>query len=180
MGWNIQNRCSCGNLRYAKHTLVSTHQRSVWCFKHYNNMHWKDMATNRKLTGVPFRTPHHVIGMTGEWTDGAEANGLANMGETLLRMYTVMNEGTTTLSGICITDAKFGDYCLGCVIPTGDQLRPGEAFTCDVPSKVSSSARWSYSRMCLLYLYDPPVRGHTAQWDDSCRISAAVSHAGEH
>lgn len=143
MGWNIQNRHSCGNLRYAELTLVSTHQRSVLSFKHEKNMHWKYMATNRKLTGCPFRSPHHVIGMTGEWTDGAEANGLANMGERLLRMYTVMNEGTTTLSGICITDANFGDSCLGCVIPTGGQLQPGEAFTCDVASMVSSSARWS-------------------------------------
>lgn len=74
--------------------------------------------------------------------DGEENNQLADAGETLMRTYNVSNEGTTTLSELCITDEKFGVDCLACAVLDDGQLPPGTYFECTVSSAVSRSRNY--------------------------------------
>ncbi|CAM9724880.1 unnamed protein product, partial [Sphacelaria rigidula] len=83
------------------------------------------------LTGIGIIT----LGISGKWTDGAEGDGLANIGETISRTYTISNDGTTTLYSICIIDGGVGDQCVDC----DDELAPGAETRCEVTSLVSSS-----------------------------------------
>ncbi|CAM9777771.1 unnamed protein product, partial [Sphacelaria rigidula] len=83
------------------------------------------------LTGTASMT----LGISGKWTDGTDGDGLANVGETIGRTYTISNDGTTTLYNICITDEETGDQCVDC----DDELAPGAEARCEVTSLVSSS-----------------------------------------
>ena len=64
-----------------------------------------------------------------------EGDGLANVGETISRTYTISNDGTTTLFNICVIDEDVRDQCVNC----DDELAPGVETRCEVTSVVSSS-----------------------------------------
>lgn len=77
--------------------------------------------------------------VTGELIGGEDPNGVAKAGEMFARTYNVTNEGTTTLSSLCITDEKFGATCLECAVSDDVKLPPGESFVCTAASVVSDS-----------------------------------------
>lgn len=69
---------------------------------------------------------------------GGEGNTtVPNAGEALTRTYNVTNEGTTTLSNVCVTDDKLGAECLACTVPGDGELPPGGLMVCTIHSSVS-------------------------------------------
>ncbi|CAM9230892.1 unnamed protein product [Scytosiphon promiscuus] len=82
-------------------------------------------------------TPVVAIAVTGEWMDGEENNAVPNAGETLMRTYNITNEGTTSLTNVCITDGKFGDDCLSCTVSNDGDLPPGGLGVCTIPSSIT-------------------------------------------
>lgn len=73
-------------------------------------------------------------GVESTWTDGDEANNLANVGEKVSHICTIKNDGTTSLENFCITSDSFDEGCQEC--PRAGTLIPGEAFTCMIEIKV--------------------------------------------
>ncbi|CAN0509164.1 unnamed protein product, partial [Scytosiphon promiscuus] len=47
-----------------------------------------------------------------------------------MRTYNITNEGTTSLTNFCITDGKFGDDCLSCIVSNDGDLPPGGLGVC--------------------------------------------------
>lgn len=86
--------------------------------------------------------------------DGDEGHHVA--GETLTRTYNVTNEGTTTLSNICVIDEKFGKDCLACVVSDNGKLPPGDFFVCTFASlvRISCPEKCFYSLLVNIILLD--------------------------
>lgn len=98
-----------------------------------------------------------VTAVSATWTDGAEADGLANVGETVTHTFRLFNGGTTTLEGVCVTDESFSDACVDCLTADDGELAPGDDVTCSAISLVSvrptireSTPSTSSSRLIIL------------------------------
>lgn len=92
---------------------------------------------------------HGTTGVSSVWTDGAENDGLSNVGENATHSIIVKNEGTTTLSGFCIASTRFVGGCQDCQSP--DSLAPGDTFICTLVYEVPNESRviWYAAPNCL-------------------------------
>lgn len=68
--------------------------------------------------------------------DGDNGNGLANAGESIAYIFDIANNGTKTLSDICLTAANMGTGCLSCMALENGAIFPGDSFSCGLNYEV--------------------------------------------
>ena len=75
-------------------------------------------------------------GAFGSWADGDEADGLANVGETITCTYEISNAGTQTLAEVCLIDDNVDSECTSC---GATELSPGSITSCSTTYEVLPS-----------------------------------------
>lgn len=100
-------------------------------------------------------------GGSAKWIDGAEADGLTNVGENIVLTIEVTNDGSATLSELCVTGDRLADGCQKCEAPK--TLTPEESLTGNLDYEVPDS--WLASSLMEQVLRIHHVPAAVMSWD---------------